>query len=140
MALPYIISHHQKQGKVNLFASPCYWYKYFKGRKFRETEKSRNFADLSFAIFTFWRKFMEETFEVFCECSIIVAIIFSSISFFTKLTFAKKCQNRESFCPRKFLPLNHFFIFRSLREYSISSPVFSVSFIKSLYLAMMQSL
>ena len=35
---------------------------YFKGRKYRETEKSRNFAHLSFAIFTFWRKFAEKTF------------------------------------------------------------------------------
>ena len=61
--------------------------KYFKGRNFRETEKSRNFADLSFATFTFWRKFTEETFAVFCECSILVAIIFGKIPFFAKLTF-----------------------------------------------------
>ena len=43
---------------------------YFKGRKFcgqkfRETEKSRNFTDLSFAIFTLWRKFTEKTFAIF---------------------------------------------------------------------------
>ena len=50
---------------------------YFKGRKFREAGKSRNCADLSFAIFTFWSKFMEKTFQI---SSFLIAIAFANAS------------------------------------------------------------
>ena len=43
----------------------------FAGRNFRESQKSRNFANLSFANFILWRKFTEKTFANFRKSSFL---------------------------------------------------------------------
>ena len=43
----------------------------FAGRNFRESPKSRNFANLSFANFILWRKFTEKTFAILWKSSFL---------------------------------------------------------------------
>ena len=50
----------------------------FAGRNFRETEKSRNLANLSFAKFSFRREFMDKTFANFSKSSFLGAKTFAN--------------------------------------------------------------